>query len=70
MRLNYLIASGDEFDHLLKSTSTMRVESDLDHLRGSVTNENSTLLIIRVFQKLLAKVVAKRICMLLVSVAE
>lgn len=41
-----LLGRRDEFYHLLQSARTMAVQSDLDHLRGGVVDQDCTLLII------------------------
>lgn len=57
-----LLRSRDELDHLLQSAGTVLVEGDLDHRGSSCANENSTLIIVGVFEQLLTEIVAKRIC--------
>lgn len=39
----------------------MLVESNLDHLRCRIVDQNSALIVIRELEQLLAKVIAKRI---------
>jgi hypothetical protein len=56
-----LLWSVDEFDHLLKSAGSVLVQRDGDHLRGCVLDEHRALVIIGILEKLLAKVIAKRI---------
>lgn len=58
----YLLRSGDEFDHLLQSASPMLIQSNLDHLRRSVVDEDRALVIVGEFQQFLTKVVAKGVC--------
>ena len=40
----------------------MLIKSNLHHLRGGIVDEDSPLLVIRVFEQLLTEVVAKGIC--------
>ena len=57
-----LLGRRDKFYHLLQSTRTMAVQSDLNHLRSGVVDQDRTLFIIREFEQLLAEIVAKWIC--------
>ena len=41
-----LLGRRDELYHLLESPSTMAVQSDLDHLRSGVVDQDRTLLIV------------------------
>jgi len=56
-----LFRSRNVLDHLLESAGSMLVKRNLDQLRGGGVDECSALLIIAIFEKLLAQVVAKRI---------
>jgi len=51
--------AGDELDHLLEGTSTVLVESNLDHLRRRTLDESSALLVVGVFEELLAEIIAE-----------
>jgi len=51
--------AGDEFNHLLKGTSAVLVESNLDHLWRGALDKRSTLLVVGVLKELLAEVVAE-----------
>lgn len=57
----YLFTRRYELNHLLQSTRTMLVESNLDHLRCGVVDQHGTLIIIRELEQFLTKVIAKRI---------
>jgi len=54
----------DELDHLLKCTSAVLVESNLDHLRRRTLDESSALLVIGIFEELLAEVIAEGVYVL------
>jgi len=54
-----LLRGRDEFDHLLQGPSAMLIESNSDHLRRGAADELGALVIIGIFQKLLAEVVAE-----------
>jgi hypothetical protein len=56
-----LLGGRDEFDHLLQGARSMLVQSNLDQRRSGVVNKGITLLIVGVFKKLLAQIVAERI---------
>jgi hypothetical protein len=56
-----LLASGNELDHLLEGTGTMLVQRDFDHVWSSVVDESGALIIVAVFEQLLAEVVPERI---------
>lgn len=49
-----LLGSADEFNHFLEGSCAVTVECNLDHLRGSVVNQDRTLFIVGEFQQLLA----------------
>ena len=59
-RVNLLTRS-DELNHLLQSTRAMGVQRNLDHLWSGVVNQNRALLVGRVLEQFLAKIVAERI---------
>lgn len=54
--------SGNELDHLLEGASAVLVERDANHVLGSVLDEDGALFVIAEFKKLLAQIVAERIC--------
>jgi hypothetical protein len=49
----------EEIDHLLDGTSTVHVQRDSDKIIGNRFADDVSLFLSRVFQKLLAEVVAK-----------
>jgi hypothetical protein len=55
----YLFTTGDEFNHLLQSTGTMLISSNVNHGGSSVVDENRALVFGCKLKNLLAEVVAK-----------
>ncbi len=56
-----LLASGDELNHLLQGTRAMLIESNLDHRGSGIVDQDCTLLVGGELEKLLAKIISKRI---------
>jgi hypothetical protein len=56
---SHLSASGQEINHLLHGTGSMHVQRDVDQIRGDGIADEVALFIRRIFQQLLAKVVAE-----------
>lgn len=56
-----LLASGDKLNHLLQGTRAMLIESNLDHRGSGIVDQDCTLLVGGKFEKLLAKIISKRI---------
>jgi hypothetical protein len=57
----YLLASGKKFDHLLQSSGTMLIQSDVHQTRSGSIDKYGTLLMVRELQKLLTEIIAKRV---------
>jgi hypothetical protein len=58
----YLFGHRDVLDHLLQGTSAVLVERNLDHVRGGIVDEFGALIVVAVFEKFLAQIIAERIC--------
>lgn len=56
-----LLRALDGLNHLLQSSSSMLVLGNVDHVRGSVVDENGALLGSAMLQELLAQIVSERI---------
>lgn len=54
-----LLRSGHVFDHLLQRAGAMLIESDLDHVVGSIVDENSVVFGTGSLQELLAEIVSE-----------
>ena len=57
----YLLRSGKELDHLLKSPRAMLIERNLNHIRRRVVDQGSALGVVGMFQEFLAEVITKGI---------
>jgi hypothetical protein len=58
----YLCRRGQALDHLLNGSCSMHVLGDQDEIRSYLLDDHQALLIIAMFEELLAKIVAKWIC--------
>lgn len=54
-----LPAPGQEVDHLLNSSGSVHIQGNVDQVLGNRLADDTTLLVGRVLQQLLAKVVAE-----------
>jgi hypothetical protein len=61
-RKAYLFLVGQVFNHLLQCSGAMLIECDSNELRSCISNQDGTLLVVRVLEKFLTKIIAKRIC--------
>jgi hypothetical protein len=57
-----LFSSRNKLDHFLQSSSAMLVQRNLYQLGCGIIDESSTLLVVRIFKKLLTEIVPEGIC--------